>query len=85
MTKWASSGFWLLLAPVIPFTMMMKPFVGDGLRKWTDFCMMLEYIFIIVTMLIWWVLGFLCRFSETGRFASGDIPPDGVSNEDWIA
>ena len=85
MTKWSSAGFWLLLAPLIPFTVMIQPFVGDSMQKWTSFCMIIEYVFIVVTMLIWWILGFMCRFSETGRYASGDIPPDGVSDKEWIA
>ena len=36
------------------------------------------------SMLAWWIMGIIWRFRIEGRYASGDIVPDGMSEADWL-
>eukprot|EP00353_Schmidingerella_taraikaensis_P009885 CAMPEP_0185568458 /NCGR_PEP_ID=MMETSP0434-20130131/1419_1 /TAXON_ID=626734 ORGANISM="Favella taraikaensis, Strain Fe Narragansett Bay" /NCGR_SAMPLE_ID=MMETSP0434 /ASSEMBLY_ACC=CAM_ASM_000379 /LENGTH=42 /DNA_ID= /DNA_START= /DNA_END= /DNA_ORIENTATION= len=36
-------------------------------------------------MVVWYAMGLGYRFRESGKYASGDIVPSGMSKDDWIA
>ena len=39
-------------------------------------------IFSLLT-LAWWITGMVWRFRDSGRFASGNIIPSGITSSDW--
>ena len=35
-------------------------------------------------LLFWWMCGLVLRFSSGGKYACGDIIPEGMTKEDWV-
>ena len=79
---WSLVGFYAFAASIALGPLCMPCYKSSN--SCGRFLSLIIYTLLSLTLLTWWVVGLLLRFCTQGRFASGDIPPEGMRRESWI-
>ena len=79
--SWFVWGFYMLWAPLVIITMVTCGFmVSNNLGIACSVCTLGSAC---CSSTFWFIFGFVWRFSDYGRFASGAKVPEGVTEQDW--
>ena len=71
--KWFLWGFIQMLLPIAGGLLFFVPSLAACVQGSTQ-----------CAGFIWWIMGMVWRFSAAGKFASGDVIPEGTTEEAWI-